>query len=405
MRAIPLLFLTTAVLPAQMAVRATQLHLMTGDLKPIVNGVVLCGADGKIVKVGLASEVVIPEGWPVHEAAVVIPGLVDARSTAGMSGILNWDSRDQEQFEHSAPLQPELRAVDAFNGRDPLVQWLREFGVTTIHTGHAPGELISGQTMVLKTNVASVTKKEDVLNGFAGVAATLGSGSLKGEGKSPGTRGKSVAMLRADLIKAKAYVEKVAKAEADKQPDRDLHLEAMGAVLRREVPLIVTADRHHDIAAALRLSVEFGFRLVIDSGADAWMMAEEIKKAGVPVILHPTMARAAGDRENLTFGAAAKLQEAGIPFALQSGYESYVPKTRVVLFEAGMAAAHGLAPEQALAACTIRAAELLGLKERIGSLEVGKDADLALYDGDPLETTSHCIKVIIDGKVVSEVKR
>jgi imidazolonepropionase-like amidohydrolase len=82
-----------------------------------------------------------------------------------------------------------------------------------------------------------------------------------------------------------------------------------------------------------------------------------------------------------------------------------VPKTRVVLFEAGMAAAHGLAPEQALAACTIRAAELLGLKDRIGSLEPGKDADLALYDGDPLETTSHCIKVIIDGKVVSEAKR
>jgi imidazolonepropionase-like amidohydrolase len=405
MRTIILMMLMAGELPAQVAVRAAKLYTMTGDLKPLENGVVLCGADGKIARVGLASEVAIPAGWTVHEAAVAIPGLVDARATAGISGILNWDQRDQEQFENSGPLQPELRAIDAYNGRDPLVQWLREFGVTTIHTGHAPGELISGQTMVVKTDVASVVKAGDALRAFAGVAVTLGEGALKKEGKSPGTRAKSVALLRAELIRAKAYMEKLARPEADKQPERDLRMESLVAVLRGEVPLLVTADRHQDLGAALRLREEFGFRLILDSAADAWRMLPEIREAGVPVILHATMGRPAGSRENLSFGTAAKLFEAGIPFALQSGYESYVPKTRVVLFEAGMAAAHGLPREQALAACTVRAAEILGLGDRVGSLAAGRDADVAMYDGDPLETTTHCIRVLVGGRVVSEVKR
>ncbi len=398
--------LLAATAHAQLAVKARTLYPMTGDLAPLKDAIVLCGPDGKIQRVGTAAEVPVPDGWKVLTAEVVLPGLIDARTAVGLTGLLNWDRRDQEQFESSAPLQPELRAIDAYNGRDPLVQWVRELGVTTMHTGHAPGELISGQTMILKTNVASITKKEDTLSPFAGVAATLGADSFSKEPKkAPGTRAKSVAMLRADLIKAQEYLIKLEKAEPDKKPDRDLHLETLGAVLKKEVPLIITADRHQDITAALRLQAEFGFRLVLDSAAEAYLLLEPIKASGVPVIVHPVMARAEGDRENLTFTLPAKLQAAGIPFAFQSGYEAYVPKTRVVLFEAAMAAAHGLAVPQALAALTIRPAEILGLQARIGSLAAGKDADLALYDGDPLETVTHCTGVVIDGKVVSEAKK
>jgi imidazolonepropionase-like amidohydrolase len=398
------LILTTAA-HAQVAVKARTLYSMTGDFAPIKDAVVLCGPDGKIQSVGTAAEVPVPDGWKVLTAEVAMPGIIDARTTVGVSGILNWDRRDQEQFEGSSPVQPELRAVDAYNGRDPLVQWVREFGVTTIHTGHAEGELVSGQTMILKTNVPSITKKEDTLSPFAGVSVTLGSEALNKEKKPPGTRAKSVAMLRAELIKAKEYLAKRDNAAADKKPDRDLHLETLGAVLKKEAPFIISADRHQDITAALRLQAEFEFRLILDSAAEAYLLLDAIKAAGVPVIVHPVMARAAGDRENMTFTLPAKLQAAGIPYALQSGYETYVPKTRVVLFEAGMAAAHGLTPPQALAAITIHPAEILGLQARLGSLVAGKDADLALYDGDPLETTTHCTGVIIDGKVVSEVKR
>jgi imidazolonepropionase-like amidohydrolase len=114
------------------------------------------------------------------------------------------------------------------------------------------------------------------------------------------------------------------------------------------------------------------------------------------------MARAFGDTENLSLETASKLRAAGIPFALQSGYESYVPKTRVVLFEAGLAAANGLSFEQALASITIDAARLLGIADRAGSLEAGKDADVAVYDGDPFEYTTHCIAVVLNGGVVNE---
>lgn len=401
-------FALAAAAPAQLAVKVRTLHPMTGDLSPLRDAVVLCGADGKIQRVGPAAEVPVPDGWRVVEAEVGLPGLVDARTTVGLSGLLNWERRDQEQLETSAPLQPELRAVDAYNGRDPLVQWVRELGVTTLHTGHAPGALVSGQTMVLKSDRTAVLGPQDTLTPLAAIAVTLGSdGFGQGDKKSPGTRAKSVALLRADLIKAQEYQRKSAAAGSDaaKRPDRDLHLEALAAVLRREVPLLVTADRHHDIAAALRLRTEFGFRLILDSAAEAYLQLDALKAAEVPVLVHPTMARAAGEQENLKFTQAAELHAAGIPFAFQSGHEAYVPKTRFVLFEAAMAAAHGLPPAQALAACTLRPAEILGLQDRIGSLAPGKDADLALFDGDPLETTTHCVGTIIDGKVVSSVKR
>lgn len=403
-----LFFALVAAAPAQLAVKVRTLHPMTGDLAPIRDAVVLCGADGKIQRVGPASEVAVPDGWRVVEAEVGLPGLIDARTTVGLSGLLNLERRDQEQLESSAPLQPELRAPDAYNGRDPLVQWVRELGVTTLHTGHAPGSLISGQTMVLKSDRTAVLGPQDTLAPLAAIAVTLGSAGFgQGDKRSPGTRAKSVALLRADLIKAREYQRKIDSAggDASKLPDRDLHLEALAAVLRQEVPLLVTADRHHDIAAALRLRTEFSFRLILDSVAEAYLQFDAIKTAKVPVLIHPTMARASGDRENLKFTHAAELHAAGIPFAFQSGHEDYVPKTRFVLFEAAMAAAHGLPPAQALAACTVRSAEILGLQDRIGSLAPGKDADLALFDGDPLETTTHCVGTIIDGRVASAVTR
>jgi imidazolonepropionase-like amidohydrolase len=150
---------------------------------------------------------------------------------------------------------------------------------------------------------------------------------------------------------------------------------------------------------------EFKLRLVLDGAAEGYQVADAIKAAGVPVIVHPPMMRASGEMENATMELAARLHAAGIPIALQSGFEDYVPKTRVVLYEAAVAAAHGLGPEAALSAVTIDAARLLGIDGRVGSLEPGKDGDLALYDGDPFEYTSHCVGVVIDGQVVSRLTR
>jgi imidazolonepropionase-like amidohydrolase len=389
MRILTLLFAALLLVPsttAQVAVKGDIVYTMAGE--PLKNGIVLV-RDGKIERVGRFA---IPDGYMVMEAAVVTPGLIDAHTVVGLAGYLN-QSDDQDQVERSAPIQPELRAMDAYNPREALVEWVRGFGVTTLHTGHGPGVLVSGQTMIIKTTGNDVS--ESVIEPQAMVAVTLGDGARAASG-SPGTRSKMIAMLRSELLKARAY---------DAEKGRDLRLEAFKAVLDGEMRMLITVERAHDILTTLRLAEEFDIDIVLDSASEAYLVADQIKAAGVPVITHPTMARHGGERANATFEAAAHLRDAGIPFALQSGFEAYVPKTRVILFEAGVAAANGLTFEEALASITIDAARLLGIDGRVGSLEVGKDADIALYDGDPFEYTTHAIGVLIDGEVVSTERR
>lgn len=381
-------------LVAQIAVRGETVYTMAGPA--IQDGVVLVGADGRIERVGPASEIRIPSGYRTLSAAVVTPGLIDAHTVVGLAGYLN-QPHDQDQLDLASAIQPELRAFDAYNARERLVEWMREHGVTTLHTGHGPGALFSGQTMIVKTRGDNVG--EALVDSVTTVAMTLGPEVARNFNGRPGTRSKGVALIRAELIKAQEYLRKQANGG---DPGRDLKLETLARVLRREVPALITAQRATEILAALRLQREFGFDLILDGAAESYTVIDEIREAGVPVILHPTMARHSGSLENATMETAKRLCEAGIPVALQSGFEGYAPKTRVVLFEAAMAAAYGLPFEQALATVTIDAARILGIDDRVGSLEPGKDGDLALFDGDPFEYTSHVCAVIIEGQVVSE---
>ncbi|MEM7204562.1 MAG: amidohydrolase family protein [Planctomycetota bacterium] len=402
MRMFPALLVAGALAAAgaaQVAVRAEVLHTVAGA--PVRDGVVVIEG-GRITGVGPADSTPIPDGVRVLRAAVATPGLVDGRSVVGLAGHLNQD-QDQDQLERSEPLQPELRALDAYNAGERLIGWVRSFGVTTLHTGHAPGALISGQTMVVKTRGNTVD--DAVLRPIAAVAATLGAAAMAPDNKAPGTRAKQVAMLRRALIEAREYREKRARDDPAKRPTLDLRHEALARVLTGEVPLMVTAHRQQDLLTALRLAEEFEIRLILDGGAEAHLVLDRIAAAGVPVLAHPPLARHRGDLENATFELGAKLAEAGISFAYQSGYESYVPKTRVVLLEAAIGAAHGLGFDRALRAITIEPARILGLDDRIGSLEVGKDGDVALYDGDPFEYTSHCVGTVIEGSVVFEGQR
>jgi imidazolonepropionase-like amidohydrolase len=393
MRALILFSLSAALAFAQIAIVGETVHTMAGA--PLKNGVVLVN-NGKIERVGPAASVQIPAGYKTVSAKVVTPGLIDAHTVVGLSGYLN-QAHDQDQIERSAPSQPELRAVDGFDPRERLVEWLRGFGITTIHTGHGPGALISGQTMIAKT--VGDTVEESTVVPSAMVAATLGGGARATEpAKSPGSRSKAIAMLRADLIKAQEYAKKVPET-------RDLRVEALLPVVGGERPMLVTVHKASDILSAIRLGKEFGAKLVLDGVADAHLVLDEIKASGYPVILHPSMARSFGETENLSMETASKLRAKGIPFALQSGFEGYVPRTRVVLWEAGVAASNGLSFEQALGSVTIDAAKLLGIEKRVGSIEAGKDADIAMYDGDPFEYTSHCTGVIVNGKMASTVVR
>ncbi len=377
---------------AQIAVKGDTVWTMTGD--PITNGVVLIN-DGKITAVGTAAQVGIPNGYRVLTAKVVTPGLIDAHTVIGLNGYLN-QPHDQMALDGGGTVQPELRATDAYNAEERLIEWVRGFGITTIHTGHQPSALVSGQTMIAKTWGKNVD--EATIVPTAMIAVTLGGAANAGQGKSPGTRAKQVSMLRAELIKAQENA-----AKTDKPKDQKSVI--MMRVINREVPLLITAEAAQDIMTAIRIAKEFNIKIVLDGASDGHLIANEIKAAGFPVIVHATMARPGGDRQNLSLENASKLRAAGIPVALQSGYEGYVPKTRVVLFEAAMAAANGLTRKDALATITIDAAKLLGIDKRVGSIEVDKDADIALYDGDPFEWTTHCTGTIINGRVVSEGAR
>jgi imidazolonepropionase-like amidohydrolase len=385
-------------LTAQVAIRGERVHTVAGPV--IADGVVVI-RDGKVQQVGPASQVKVPAGYRLLQARVVTPGLIDAHTVVGLSGYLN-QTHDQEQVERTASLQPDLRAIDAYNPQERLVEWVRSHGVTTMHTGHGPGVLVSGQTMIVKSRGRTVD--EAVMVPQAMIAVTIGE-SAREATKGPGTRAKMVALLRTELIKAQEYDRKRETAAEDKKPARDLRLEALARVLKREVPLLVTVHRSQDIMSALRVAKEFNVRLVLDGAAEAFLVLDQIKEAGVPVIVHPTMARSGGETENLSMETAAKLKKAGIPFAFQSGFESYVPKTRVLLYEAAVAAANGLTFDETLAAATLDAARLLGISDRVGSLEPGKDGDVVLYDGDPFEYTSHVVGVVIQGEVVSQEPR
>ena len=387
---IPALLLLFKTTHAQIAIKGETVYTMNGA--PITNGVVLI-KDGKIERVGTASSVNIPSDYEVHEAKVVTPGLIDAHSVVGLAGYMNQD-HDQDQLETSSAIQPELRAIDAYNAQEKLVEYLRSNGITTVHTGHGPGALISGQTMIVKT--AGETVEEAVIEPAKMLAFTLGNNMSRAISK-PGTRSKGIAMLRQTFIKAQDYLE---KRESGDDYSKDLGMEALADLLDGKLTALVTVHKANDIMTALRLQEEFGFPMVLDGVAESYLVLDEIKESGFPVMVHPTMTRTYGDAKNASMETAGKLYKAGILTAFQSGYEGYVPKTRVVLFEAGVAAANGLGKENALKMLTIDAAKLLGIDNRVGSLQKGKDADIAMFDGDPLEYTTHVSGVIINGKKV-----
>jgi len=390
-----LISLSPFFIQAQIAIKAETIYTVSGS--PIRNGVVLV-SKGKIEQVGLAADVSIPAGYKVYETKVLTPGFVDARTLVGISGSLNIPT-DQDQLEKSGPIQPDLRAIDAYNPEEALVKVVRDYGVTTIHTGHGIGALVSGQTMIAKTKPGTV--ETVTIQPLCMLAMTIGP-SVSGNFSSPGTRAKQMAMLRTELLKAQAYVKKQADKDSSKRPAEDLKLDILAKLLKGDIKALITANKANDMMNAIRLSKEFNFKLVIDGAAEAYRIIDDIKAANAEIILHATMARNDGDLLNMNRESAAILTAAGIRVSIESGYESYVPKTRVILFEAAQSTAYGFSFTDALKSITLNPAILLGIENRVGSIDKGKDADLVMFDGDPFEYVAKVCTVIIDGEVVSD---
>lgn len=394
-----------------LAVAGEEVHTVSGAV--IREGVVLV-EDGRIVAVGPAADVTAPSDATPLAARVVTPGLIDAQTSAGLAGLYNVPA-DSDQDEETDPNQAELRALDAFNPQEPLLRHRLEHGVTLVQSGPGPANPIGGQAGIFRTHgrVADAM----VVRAPSAVVFSLGErpkSTYSETSKLPMTRMGTAALIRQALQAGAEYARKrreaVEQAEKDsggsgeggaKPPDTDLEKEALALVTGGQLPALFVAHRADDILTALRIGREFSLKTILAGATEGYLVADELVSAKVPVLVGPIMTRVGSpETENATFENAAILADRGVPIAIRSGFESYVPRARVVLFEAAIAAANGLGPQRALRAITLGAAELLGVASDHGSLEPGKVADLVLFDGDPFEYTSHVEAVVAGGEVV-----
>jgi imidazolonepropionase-like amidohydrolase len=353
----------------------------------IERGVILV-EDGKIAAVGTLDKVEIPGGTPVLRAAVVTPGLIDASSCVGLSGGANV-AADQDQDEKSDPNQADLRALDGFNPNEGLLEFIRREGVTTIHAMPGRQNVIAGQTGIFRT--FGRTAEAMAIRFPAGILVNLGEVPKAAyPGKAPTTRMATAALVRTALAKARGKDAKDGKHEA------------LRLALDRKVPVLFAAHRADDLLTGLRLAKEFGLDCRLELATEGYLIAEELAKAKVPVVVHPPMQRAGSSMETYHSQLANAAVQAGkgVPLAIGTSFEGYVPKTRVLRHEAAVAAVNGLGHDKALAAITLDAAKILGIEKERGSIESGKVADLVLYDGDPFEHTTHVTGTLIEGRVV-----
>lgn len=381
-----------------LAVYGDTVHPVAGP--PIADGVVVV-RDARIVAVGPAASTPVPAGARVVRGAVVTPGFVDALGVVGLSGPENRPP-DQDHAEPTAPVQPALRALDGYDGWSELVAWVRRHGVTTVQTGPSPGSPVGGRTLIAHTRTGPVGENALVADGA--VVFSLGEAAKsRFGGQGAASRMGGAATVRQALAEARDYRDRRRLPLADRPPV-DLGLEALVDLLEGRRTAIFHAHRADDLLTALRIGEEFGLRVVLAGAAEAWRVRDALRKAGVPVLLGPVMGRGwtASETRDQRLDAAALLREAGVPVAFVSGYEAYVPKVRVVPWEAALAASHGLGAEAALSALTLDAARILGLEAEIGALTPGRRADLVVFDGDPFEYVTHVCAVVIDGQVTDE---
>ena len=362
--------------------------------------------NGKIVAVGQSLSYSDAEVRDVT-GMTVMPGIVDPHCHIGMwEDAIGFEGADGNECTN--PITPELRAIDAINPYDRCFEEAAAGGVTTCVTGPGSANVIGGQFVAIKTYGDSV---EDMVLRFpVAVKAAFGENPKRvynGKNQTPSTRMATAALMRKALIEAQEYNEKLERGKADpeKMPERNLGKEILARVIRRELPMKIHAHRADDILTAIRICREFKLRYTLDHCTEGYLITDKLKEALSEdcegIIVGPLLTdRSKIELKNLSFKAPKVLEQAGIEYAMMTDHpvtpEQYLPICTAI------AVREGASEEGALKAITINAAKITGIADRVGSIEVGKDADIAVFSGHPFDFRSRCVLTLVNGKVAHE---
>ncbi|MGH3277313.1 MAG: amidohydrolase [Streptosporangiaceae bacterium] len=371
---------------------------ITGE--PLEGGTILV-TDGRITAVG--TDLAVPPGATVIDATGkwVLPGFIEAHGHVGVDEeAQGWAGDDTNEM--TEPVTAQVRAIDAINPADLGFRDAIAGGVLAVNVNPGSGNPVGGQTAALKCWGQTVDQM--VLRAPSGMKSALGENPKRvygDKGKMPSTRLGIAAVIRSAFVDAANYLERLAAQErkpaADRQAvDRDLKLEALGRVLRREIPWRQHCHRADDIATAIRIADEFGYDLVIDHGTEAYLLADIIAARGIPVIIGPLLtSRSKVELLNRSVANPGRLARAGVTIAITTDHP--VVPIHFLVHQATLAVKEGLDPVTALASITINPARIAGIDDRLGSIEPGKDADLVIWSGDPLDVHSRVEIALIEG--------
>lgn len=372
----------------------------------IKNGVILV-EDGKIKEIG--PDVKVPDGIKPLKAKYVMPGLVEAHCHIGIwEEKIGWAGSDGNEM--TEPATPHVRALDGIkaNADESGLEAALHEGITTAQVLPGSANVIGGFGVVIKT-APKTTVDQMIVRNPSGMKIAFGENPMRVYGVQkkvmPSTRMGVAGVLRENLQKAKNYMEKKERFADDpeKIPEVDLRLEALIPVLKKEIPLRAHAHRADDVATAIRICEEFDVEMSWEHATEGHRIADYIAEKNVPAVWGPSLtSRGKWEMRELGYGTPKVMYDAGVKFAIQT--DAPGSTIRFLPICAALSVKEGLPYDYALKAITIIPAEILGVADRVGSLEVGKDADLRLLSGDPLEYMTKCQKVIIDGEVVYSMK-
>jgi imidazolonepropionase-like amidohydrolase len=383
-----------------LALTGGNIFTMVGD--NIENGTVLI-KDGNIIEIG--ESIAIPSGTEIIRVngRIITPGLIDAHNHIGMFEEI-YRVEGDDGNEMTDPLTPHLRAIDAVNPEDLAFQDALKGGVTTVVTGPGSANILGGEMAALKTWGKTV---EDMIVKFPiGLKAALGENPKRVYGttsKAPHTRMASAAILREALVSAQNYIKKQENwinGEKDKhEPERDLKLESISRVLKREIPLRVHAHRADDIMTAVRIAREFDLKIIIEHCTEGYKVADELARLNIPAIIGPIITnRAKVELQGINLSNGKYLEKAGVNFAIMTDHP--VVPIQYLALSAGLTVQGGLSEKTALQAITVNAAKLLGLNG-LGTLEKGQKADLVVWSGHPFDLRSKVELVYINCNLLS----